>query len=222
MPENPPPVPPVDPSRRAFLKGALAAGAVAQGLARVEAALAEPAASPSPAQDGEVETLAGRVPVTLMLNGEQRTLSLEPRTTLLSALRCHLDPPLTGSKEVCAQGNCGACTVLVDGRPVYACLQLAVATQGKAIRTVEGLGTPERLSPVQAAFCEHDALMCGFCTPGFVVATTACLERDPSASLDEIKRRLSGNICRCGTYPRIFDAALAAGAVLGGARRDDR
>lgn len=211
--------PPVDVSRRAFLKGALAASAISQGLTRAEAALAEPPVlAPSPS----TATLSGRVDVTLDINGTARAVSLEPRTTLLSALRVHLDPPLTGTKEVCAQGNCGACTVLVDGRPVYACLQLAVACQGKVVRTVEGLGTPEDLSPVQQAFCEHDALMCGFCTPGFVVAATACVERNPSAGLDEIKERLAGNLCRCGTYPHIFAAVAAAGARVGAAREDVR
>ncbi|MCB9898385.1 MAG: (2Fe-2S)-binding protein [Planctomycetes bacterium] len=220
---KPPSGAPRDPSRRAFLRGALAAGAITQTLSKVEAALAEPTVDPSAAAsaDDEVATLAGKVPVTLSINGRDTKLSIEPRTTLLSALRVHADPPLTGTKEVCAQGNCGACTVLLDGRPVYACLQLAIDVQGRAIRTVEGLGTPEALSPVQAAFCEHDALMCGFCTPGFVVATTACLEKNPSASLDEIKHELSGNLCRCGTYPHVFAAALDAGARLGGEPRKD-
>jgi len=217
MPHAHPPEESEDPltvSRRAFLKGAggvLAAG----GLLAAPPAGARGVA---PRADGP-EALAGACEIELDVNGEARRLLVEPRTTLLSALRTRLDPPLTGSKEVCDRGNCGACTVLVDGRPVYACLQLAADLRGRKIRTVEGLGTPEALSPVQQAFCDKDALMCGFCTPGFVVATTACLERHPDADLARIRRELSGNLCRCGTYPHVFDAALAARATLqGGAR----
>lgn len=191
-------------SRRSFLKGAggVAAGGVLTGtLAQAE---------PEPA-GGRPRTLAGQLELELSINGQTRALQVEPRTTLLSALRTRLEPPLTGSKEVCDRGECGACTVIVDGRPAYACMLLAVDLMGRAVRTVEGLGTPQNMSPVQEAFCDRDALMCGFCTPGFVVATSACLERDPAAPLDEIKRQLAGNLCRCGTYPHIFQAALDAG-----------
>ena len=100
--------------------------------------------------------------------------------------------------------------MLVDGRPRYSCLQLAVDMEGKQVTTVEGLGSPDELSPVQSAFCEHDALMCGFCTPGFVVATTACLDKHAEPDADTIRRELSGNVCRCGTYPHIFKAAEQA------------
>ncbi len=128
--------------------------------------------------------------------------------TLLRALRNHLD--LTGAKEICERGACGGCTVLFDGEPICACLMLAVDAVGHEITTVEGLGTPEKLSPVQAAFVECDALQCGFCTPGFVVASTALLNKHPNPSLEEIKAGLAGNLCRCGTYSRIFEAVQQA------------
>jgi len=195
-------------SRRSFLKGAgggVVAGALTGGLA--PQALATPPAKP--AQDGPA-TRSGRFELTLEINGESRTVQVQPRSTLLHTLRHHLEPALTGTKEVCAQGNCGACTVMVDGRPVYSCLQLATDMEGRSIRTVEGLGTPEDLSPVQAAFCEHDALMCGFCTPGFVVASTACLEKHGAPDEETVKKELSGNVCRCGTYPHIFEAVQTA------------
>jgi aerobic-type carbon monoxide dehydrogenase small subunit (CoxS/CutS family) len=203
-------------SRRSFLKGAGGA-LVASGLLHEKPRAAGLPAPPGAAD--EPETLSGKVPIELEINGVTRRLEVEPRTTLLSALRTRLDPALTGTKEVCDRGNCGACTVLLDDRPVYACMQLAIDMLGRRIRTVEGLGTPQAMSPVQEAFCERDGAMCGFCTPGFVVATTACLEQRPDADLAQIKRDLSGNLCRCGTYPHIFDAALTArGRMNGGPR----
>jgi xanthine dehydrogenase YagT iron-sulfur-binding subunit len=148
------------------------------------------------------------------VNGAARSVSVEPRVTLLRALRNHLD--LTGAKEVCDRGACGACTVLFDGEPVYSCLMLAADAEGHEITTVEGLGSPEKLSPLQAAFVECDALQCGFCTPGFVVAGTALLRRTPSPSLEQVKDGLAGNLCRCGTYGRVFEAVQkAAGAGKG-------
>jgi aerobic-type carbon monoxide dehydrogenase small subunit (CoxS/CutS family) len=117
---------------------------------------------------------------------------------------------LTGAKPVCDRGACGACTVLVDGAPVASCMMLAADAVGRRITTVEGLGTPEAMSPLQAAFVECDALQCGFCTPGFVVAGTALLNRNPDPSLAEIKAGLAGNLCRCGTYGRIFEAVSKA------------
>jgi aerobic-type carbon monoxide dehydrogenase small subunit (CoxS/CutS family) len=195
-------------SRRSFLKGAGGVAAAGSVLA------SEAGAEPAQAAPEAVRTLAGEVAIELRINGAPRKVSVEPRTTLLSVLRHRVDPPLTGSKEVCDRGDCGACTVMVDGRTSYACLLLAVDMVGKELTTVEGLGSPEQLSPVQDAFCEHDASMCGFCTPGFVVSTTACLQRNPGADLAEIKQQLAGNFCRCGTYPHIFAAALAAGARM--------
>jgi xanthine dehydrogenase YagT iron-sulfur-binding subunit len=155
----------------------------------------------------------GPVPLTFKVNGVSQTVTVEPRVTLLRALRNHLG--LTGAKEVCERGACGGCTVLFDGEPICACLMLAVDAVGHEITTVEGLGTPEKLSPVQAAFVEADALQCGFCTPGFVVSSTALLRKNPKPSLDEIKAGLAGNVCRCGTYSRIFEAVGKAAQQKG-------
>jgi xanthine dehydrogenase YagT iron-sulfur-binding subunit len=183
-------------SRRTFLKTA-GVGAAASGLLN---GTAEPAAATVLGPDA--------VPLSLKVNGAARTVTVEPRVTLLRALRNHLD--MTGAKEVCDRGSCGACTVLVDGEPVASCLMLAADAVGHEITTVEGLGTPDRMTPVQAAFVEADALQCGFCTPGFVVASTALLRRNPSPTLDQIKEGLSGNLCRCGTYSRVFEAVQKA------------
>ncbi|HEX8115921.1 MAG TPA: (2Fe-2S)-binding protein, partial [Pyrinomonadaceae bacterium] len=153
---------------------------------------------------------AGPLELALDVNGRRRAVSVEPRTTLLNALRNHLEPAVTGPKLVCDQGTCGACTVLLDGRPVYSCLVLAADAAGKKVTTVEGLGSPESPSAVQAAFVEQDALMCGFCTPGFVTTVTAYLKKNPNPTLEEVREACKGNFCRCGTYPRVFEAALAA------------
>jgi xanthine dehydrogenase YagT iron-sulfur-binding subunit len=150
----------------------------------------------------------GKVPVTLMVNGKQLTAELEPRVTLLDALRDHFS--LTGAKRVCDRGECGACTVLIDGRSVYACNVLAIDAQGKQITTVESLGTPEELHPIQKAFVENDAQQCGFCTPGFVMASKALLDKNPHPSPDDVLHGLSGNFCRCGTYRGLRAAVLAA------------
>jgi aerobic-type carbon monoxide dehydrogenase small subunit (CoxS/CutS family) len=188
-------------SRRTFLKtvgvGAAATGLVAQGERPAEAAILGPDA----------------VPLRLTINGATHTVTVEPRVTLLRALRNHLG--LTGAKEVCERGACGGCTVLFDGEPVCACLMLAVDAVGHEITTVEGLGTPEKRRPVQAAFVECDAFQCGFCTPGFVVASTALLQKQPNPSLAEVKAGLSGNLCRCGTYSRIFEAVRKAAGRRG-------
>ncbi|MDZ4774217.1 MAG: 2Fe-2S iron-sulfur cluster-binding protein [Planctomycetota bacterium] len=201
-------------SRRRFLKGAgevAAGGVIASGLIGATARTAAGSASAA-----EVETLAGEVDIELTINGAKQTLKVEPRTTLLSALRNHCSPTLTGTKLVCDRGNCGACTVIVDGSPRYACLQLAVDLRGKEIRTIEGLATGDELTPLQDEFCKQDALMCGFCTPGFLMSITAALEKKPNCSLEEVKQSCAGNVCRCGTYPHIFTAALAAGKRMGG------
>jgi xanthine dehydrogenase YagT iron-sulfur-binding subunit len=146
----------------------------------------------------------GKVPVEVTVNGKTRTLQIEPRVTLLDALRDHLD--VTGAKRVCDRGECGACTVLLDNKAVYACSILAIDVQGKQITTVEALTQGEQLHPVQQAFVENDASQCGFCTPGFVVATKAFLEKYPSPTADDVRRGLSGNLCRCGTYHGIQQA----------------
>ncbi len=190
-----------DVSRRAFLKGA--GGVASAGMLNDLASAQDQPSAPQP--------LRGKVEIELSINGRAQRVSVEPRTTLLDCLRVHLNPPLTGTKLVCGMGNCGACTVLLDGQAIYSCLRLAVECVGRRITTIEGLSDGDTLSPVQAAFVDCDALMCGFCTPGLVMSVTACLEKSPSASLDEIRRATSGNLCRCGTYPFVFDAALEAG-----------
>lgn len=151
----------------------------------------------------------GKVPVTLQVNGKKLSAQLEPRVTLLDALRNNFD--LTGAKRVCDRGSCGACTVLLDGKPVYACSVLAIDAQGKSITTIEALSEADKLSPVMQAFVAHDAQQCGFCTPGFVVATTHFLQKHPHPSADDIRHGLSGNFCRCGTYDGIRAVALAGG-----------
>jgi aerobic-type carbon monoxide dehydrogenase small subunit (CoxS/CutS family) len=191
-------------SRRNFLKGA---GGVATGGVLVHGLLASPADA-RPVSAGDVEELSGEVDVSLDVNGEVRKVRVEPRTTLLGALRDRISPALTGTKLVCDRGQCGACTVIVDGRPAYACMLLAADLRGRKIRTIEGLGSPSALSPLQESFWKHDASMCGFCTPGFVMAIQACLERNPRATLAEIKEGCAGNACRCGTQPQVFAAAL--------------
>ncbi len=201
------PVPGV--SRRSFLKVGAAALA-ADGL--LGAALPD-ARAQAPAETGAGKVIAGAVPVTLSLNGHDRTLTVEPRTTLLSAIRDRLDPPLTGPKLVCNVGTCGACTVLLDGQPVYGCSVLAIDVVGRRVTTVEGLGTPDDLSPVQKAFCEKDAMMCGFCTSGFVTTVTALVRDHPNPTRQQVQEGCKGNFCRCGTYPHVFDAALAAAGV---------
>ena len=149
----------------------------------------------------------GKVPVTLQVNGKKLSAQLEPRVTLLDALRDNFD--LTGAKRVCDRGACGACTVLLDDKPVYACSVLAIDAQGRNIRTIEAMAEGEALSPIMQAFVAHDAQQCGFCTPGFIVATTSFLQKHPTPTPDEIRHGLSGNFCRCGTYDGIRAVALA-------------
>ncbi|HEY4959318.1 MAG TPA: (2Fe-2S)-binding protein [Candidatus Limnocylindrales bacterium] len=149
----------------------------------------------------------GKVLVALNVNGKKLTADLEPRVTLLDALREQFD--LTGAKRVCDRGACGACTVLLDGKPVYACSVLAIDAQGTKITTIESMAEGDALSPVMQAFVAHDAQQCGFCTPGFVVATTHFLQQNPKPSAEDIRHGLSGNYCRCGTYDGIRAVALA-------------
>jgi xanthine dehydrogenase YagT iron-sulfur-binding subunit len=140
----------------------------------------------------------GKTPVELTINTQKHTLQLEPRVTLLDTLRDQLD--ITGAKRVCDRAECGACTVLIDSKPVYACSILAIEAQGKSITTIESLMQGENLNPIQQAFVDNDASQCGFCTPGFVVAFKAVIDKNPNASPEEIRHGLSGNVCRCGTY----------------------
>ena len=150
----------------------------------------------------------GKVPVQLNVNGKTLNAQLEPRVTLLDALRDNFN--LTGAKRVCDRGVCGACTVLMDGKTVYACSVLAIDAQGTKITTIEGLTEGDALTPVMQAFVDHDAQQCGFCTPGFIVATTHFLEQHPHPTAEDIRRGLSGNYCRCGTYDGIRAVALAS------------
>jgi xanthine dehydrogenase YagT iron-sulfur-binding subunit len=154
----------------------------------------------------------GKTPIELTINGQSYKLEAEPRVTLLDALRDGLD--LTGAKRVCDRAECGACTVLMDGKPVYACSILAIEAQGHPLRTVESLMEGDSLHPVQQAFVDNDASQCGFCTPGFVVASAALLEKIPHPNEDDIRRGLAGNLCRCGTYVGIR-AAIAQVAQKG-------
>lgn len=166
------------------------------------------------------------LPVAFEVNGVTRELKLDPRTTLLDALREHLN--LTGTKKGCDHGQCGACTVLVDGRRINACLTLAVMHQGESVTTIEGLGTPESLHPMQAAFVRHDGYQCGYCTPGQICSAVAMIEEikaglpshaatdvaaRPTLSGGEIRERMSGNICRCGAYPNIVAAIAEVGGT---------
>ena len=196
-----------DPSRRKFLKGVGVAGA---GAALADHFISADTKTSAAESVTTGEPIAGRVSIALDVNGARRNVSVEPRTTLLNALRNDLEPAVTGPKLVCDMGTCGACTVLMDGKNVYSCLVLAVDAVGKKLTTVEGFGSPENLSAVQRAFVEHDGLMCGFCTPGFVTTISAYLKKNPSPTLDEVREACKGNFCRCGTYPRVFEAALAA------------
>jgi xanthine dehydrogenase YagT iron-sulfur-binding subunit len=182
-------------SRRDFLKiSTISAAAVPILGTKVVEAAGEPVRVYGP----------GKVPVELTINGEKHALQLEPRVTLLDALRDQLD--ITGAKRVCDRAECGTCTVLLDNRAVYACSVLAIEAQGKAITTVEALMRGDALHPIQQAFVDNDASQCGFCTPGFVVSCKAVLDAHPHPTPDEIRRGLSGNLCRCGTYAGIRQA----------------
>ena len=155
----------------------------------------------------------GKVPVSLNVNGKKLSAQLEPRVTLLDALRDQFE--LTGAKRVCDRGTCGACTVLMDGKAVYSCSVLAIDAQNAQITTVEGLGEPGHLHPIQQAFIDNDAQQCGFCTPGFVVATKAFLDQHPNPTPEQIKHGLGGNFCRCGTYAGMRLAVMQAAKTKG-------
>ena len=206
-------------SRRSFIKG-VGAGGLGSTLLPAGALAGSVAEQADPAAGDVVGP--GAVPIALNVNGETLQLRVEPRETLLDALRQGMTTgqeyiDLTGNKRVCDRASCGACSMILDGELVYGCTLLAIEAQGKEIITVEGLGSPDNMHEVQRAFVEHDALMCGFCTPGMVVAVAALLEDNPNPSREEIREALDGNICRCGTYPRIFEAAETAAERMRGA-----
>jgi xanthine dehydrogenase YagT iron-sulfur-binding subunit len=192
-------------SRRTFIKGlgVTAVGTVAAQTAAVAQELEK--------VNAEKVVGPGAVPVTLTVNGERLQLQLEPRVTLLDALRNYSS--LTGSKEGCDRAACGACTVLVDGAPIYSCQKLAIEAQGHEITTIEGVAQNGSLSKVQQAFIDKDALQCGYCTPGFVLSVTALLNKNPRPTIEEVKHACSGNLCRCGTQPHILKAVFDAAGI---------
>jgi xanthine dehydrogenase YagT iron-sulfur-binding subunit len=192
-----------DPSRREMLKlSAMTSGALSVGdLWTGSAEAAQAATGPA------------RIDVRLLVNGGEHSLSLDPRTTLLDALREHLH--MTGSKKGCGLGQCGACTVLMDGKRVKSCLSLAALTEGREITTIEGLAKGEDLHPLQAAFIERDAFQCGYCTPGQIMAGVACIKEGHAGSPEEIREWMSGNLCRCGAYDHIVAAIQDAAGSTG-------
>lgn len=193
-------------------------------LARTASALAGGrviGARPATARTGNADGNGGppvegpdAVPFTLTVNGILRTLQAEPRMTLAEALRGPLG--LMGTKIACDRGACSACTVWLDGAPVCACMTLAIEVGPRRVTTIEGLVQGERLHPVQAAFIAHDAVQCGFCTPGMVMSCAALLAHTPHPSAEDVTAAISGHLCRCGTYPHIVAATLAAAAEAGG------
>ena len=188
-------------TRRGFLKGAgvTAATTVVESTHALTREMREAAHAP----DSVGPTAA---PIKLEINGRQYSVTVEPRYTLAATLRDNLE--LTGTKVVCDRGSCSACTVWIDDVPSLACMTLAVDAVGRKITTIEGLADGETMHPVQAAFVKHDAMQCGFCTPGMVMSCAALLKRNPNPKLDDVKHAVSGNLCRCGTYPKVFAATL--------------
>ena len=191
-------------SRRSFLTGT---GAATAAAAAFDAALSSVAQAAANAEQSQISG-PGAVPVELRVNGVLRTASIEPRMTLAEVLRDVF--ALTGTKVGCDQGACSACTVLIDGTPIASCSILAIDVGDRSITTIEGLASDGKLHPVQAAFIAHDALQCGFCTPGLVMSCFALLERVPRPTEVDVKAAISGHLCRCGAYPHVVDAVLAA------------
>ncbi len=199
---------PASSSRRKFLKSVGGAAAVAVALPKLGSGLA----APQVLEQAPGAVARKHVRIRLRVNGSIYPLEVEPQWTLLDVLRNHLH--LTGAKKACDRAECGACTVLLEGKPVYACMILAIDAAEREITTIEGLAHGGRLHPVQEAFLRNDALQCGFCTPGMILAVKALLERNPKASLEEIRQGISGNLCKCGTYTKIFRAAREAGEMM--------
>jgi xanthine dehydrogenase YagT iron-sulfur-binding subunit len=191
-------------SRRGFIQGVgVSGGALGSGILAPEAAAQTPAG-----------VLSGETAITLTINGKPHKATVEPRMTLLDVLRHNLD--LTAAKRVCDRGTCGACTVILDGKAVYACTVLAIDAQGHQIQTLEGVAAAKH--PIIDAFVNNDAQQCGYCTPGFVVAAKAFLDRNSNPTYEDIKAGLGGNLCRCGTYVGVRKAVLEAAKAKGGAR----
>ena len=193
--------PKIEVSRRGFLKGA--------GLTAATSVIESASALALDARQAIKDNRTvgpNAVPIELEVNGQVHAVSVEPRFTLAETLRDHLS--LTGTKMVCDRGSCSACTVWMDGIPALACMTLAIDAVGRKITTIEGLAHGDKLHPVQAAFVKHDAMQCGFCTPGMVMSCAALLERNAAPTLAEVKHAVSGNLCRCGTYPKVFAATL--------------
>ena len=198
------PIPPV--SRRSFLQGA-GVSALGAGVLEAGEAAARELANAQTAPIGP-EPIA----VTLSINGQAREVRVDPATTLVELLREGLG--MTGTKVGCDRGACSACTVWVDGEVAASCMTLVLDVRGKKITTIEGLAKGETLHPVQQAFVEHDALQCGFCTPGMVMSCARLVEANPDCSLDDVRQAVSGHLCRCGAYPNIFKATMAAAARM--------
>ncbi len=193
-------------SRRGFLSSVgITSGALTTGLLETEAQ-AEPVAAKVVGP--------GEVPITLQINGKPVKISVEPRATLCDTLRNRLE--LTAAKRVCDRATCGACSVIVDGKAMYSCTLLAIDLQGRQITTLEGISTEKKLHAVSKAFVNNDAQQCGYCTPGFVIASKAFLDRNPNPTFEEVKHGLGGNLCRCGTYVGIRKAVLEAAKELKG------
>lgn len=190
-------------SRRGFI-GGVSVGATTIGLLETPEIQAAPAATQGPDE----------VPITLRINGKPVQLSVEPRVTLLDALRNRLD--MTGAKRVCDRGTCGACTVSINGRTVYGCTTLAIDAQGKDIQTIEGIAPEGKLHPLSVAFVNQDGQQCGYCTPGFVMAAKGFLERHPNPTYEQVEHGLGGNLCRCGTYVGVRKAVLEASKNMKG------
>ena len=196
-------------SRRGFLKGA---GLTAAGTALLEGVEGFSRDTGANATPGVTELGPGAVPVQLRVNGKEHAVKIEPRTTLADALRIHLG--MTGTKIICDRGACSGCTVWLDKMPVNSCMTLAIDAIGHEVTTIEGLSADGAPHPVQAAFVKHDALQCGFCTPGMVMSCAALLEQNPHPDEMDVRRAISGNLCRCGTYPKVFSATLEAAGNL--------
>jgi xanthine dehydrogenase YagT iron-sulfur-binding subunit len=200
-------------SRSGFNRRSFMAGAAGSAMIPITARAAAPATSTASAQDPSLP-----VSVTLRVNGERRSLNIDARTTVLDALREHIG--FTGSKKGCDHGQCGACTVLIDGRRVLSCLTLALSAQDHEITTIEGLASGDELHPMQQAFMDQDAFQCGYCTPGQIMSAVACVKEGHANSDDDIREYMSGNICRCAAYPNIVAAVKqAAPAILSGEQK---